>query len=211
MPRRANTSGKRPKDGKRYPLNMRTTFDVRQRLETEAAASGRSLTQEAEMRIERSFLDQKNSLEALDLTFGRDLAGILHILGEAMKLSGQQAAFLATRTLDGSQNWLENAYAFAQVRNAALSVIDRLKPVGDPTPPQIAEPLVTVSVGSPPPGGWPKLDPACLGVSLADQILDEAASGRTLMVGGDDRALRLHRAAGHIFQRRKNQGSGADK
>jgi uncharacterized protein (DUF1778 family) len=42
--------------GKRYPLNMRTTKAVRDRLEAAARASGRSLTQEVEFRLEQSFL-----------------------------------------------------------------------------------------------------------------------------------------------------------
>jgi len=41
--------------GKRYPLNMRTTKEVRERLEEAAAESGRSLVQEVENRIEISF------------------------------------------------------------------------------------------------------------------------------------------------------------
>jgi hypothetical protein len=65
MPRRAKDTGKRRKQrGKRYPLNMRTTYEIRQQLETAAAASGRSLAQEAELRIQQSF-DQEG-LRTLD-------------------------------------------------------------------------------------------------------------------------------------------------
>ncbi len=38
------------------PLNMRTTQEIRERLEKAAADSGRSLVQEVETRLERSFL-----------------------------------------------------------------------------------------------------------------------------------------------------------
>jgi hypothetical protein len=41
--------------GKRYPLNMRTTREMRERLEASARASGRSLAQEVEIRLEQSF------------------------------------------------------------------------------------------------------------------------------------------------------------
>ncbi len=44
------------KKGKRYPLNMRTTFDLRKKIEEAAYKSGRSLAQEVEYRIEVSFL-----------------------------------------------------------------------------------------------------------------------------------------------------------
>lgn len=43
--------------GKRHPLNMRTTEEIRHKLEAAATLSGRSLVQEVEFRIERSFRD----------------------------------------------------------------------------------------------------------------------------------------------------------
>lgn len=42
-------------EGKRVPLNMRTTRETRDRLEKAADESGRSLAQEVEIRLERSF------------------------------------------------------------------------------------------------------------------------------------------------------------
>ena len=45
-----------PGDAKRHPLNMRTTKALRDSLEEAAADSGRSLAQEVEYRLERSFL-----------------------------------------------------------------------------------------------------------------------------------------------------------
>ena len=53
MPARAKLP---PGEGKRVPLNMRTTRETRERLEKAAADSGRSLVQEVEARLERSFL-----------------------------------------------------------------------------------------------------------------------------------------------------------
>ena len=52
--------------GKRYPLGMRTTKELRESLERSAAKSGRSLAQEVEFRLEQSTeRDQRNTL-----TFG---------------------------------------------------------------------------------------------------------------------------------------------
>ena len=45
----------RKREGKRYPLNMRTTKELRQKLEQAAAKSGRSMVAEVEYRLERSF------------------------------------------------------------------------------------------------------------------------------------------------------------
>ena len=50
MPKRAPTFG----DGKRSPLNMRTTKALREKLEKAAGQSGRSLVQEVEARLEQS-------------------------------------------------------------------------------------------------------------------------------------------------------------
>lgn len=56
--------------GKRYPLNMRTTKEVREILEKAARASGRSLVQEVERRLETSF-----QMDALfHLMAGEDLS-----------------------------------------------------------------------------------------------------------------------------------------
>jgi hypothetical protein len=55
MPRRAGKSDAAvAQAGKRYPLNMRTTFEIRSKLEAAAAESGRSLAQEAESLIEKA-------------------------------------------------------------------------------------------------------------------------------------------------------------
>jgi hypothetical protein len=50
---------KRVLPGKRYPLNMRTTKELRDKIEWAAMASGRSLVQEVEFRLERSFQQEE--------------------------------------------------------------------------------------------------------------------------------------------------------
>ncbi len=50
MPRRT-TGGA----GKRMPMNMRTTAELRRKIDKAAAKSGRSLVQEVEHRVEQSF------------------------------------------------------------------------------------------------------------------------------------------------------------
>ncbi len=60
MPARAKLP---PGEGKRVPLNMRTTRELRERLEKEAADSGRSLTQEVEHRLKQSFSDPDARLQ----------------------------------------------------------------------------------------------------------------------------------------------------
>jgi len=45
--------------GKRYPLNMRTTKELRDKIEWAATVSGRSLVQEVESRLERLFQEEE--------------------------------------------------------------------------------------------------------------------------------------------------------
>jgi hypothetical protein len=61
MPR----TSKRVLTGKRYPLNMRTTKELRDKIEGAAILSGRSLVQEVEFRLERSFQQQEIEKELM--------------------------------------------------------------------------------------------------------------------------------------------------
>jgi hypothetical protein len=136
MPRRADKTAVKDKvAGKRFPLNMRTTFEVRTQLEAAAKASGRSLAQEAEYRIERTFLDQRSLCEALDLAYGAEPAGLLLVMGEVMKDAGRSAGAFATGSLHGAETWWDNAYAFDQAAQAATKILDAAKPDGAPKPP----------------------------------------------------------------------------
>jgi uncharacterized protein (DUF1778 family) len=81
---------KRVLPGKRYPLNMRTTKEFRDKIEWAAAASGRSLVQEVEVRLERLF--QQEEIEKLagavklQVTLSERL---WHLLEQAAKRKGQ--------------------------------------------------------------------------------------------------------------------------
>ena len=76
MPARAKLP---PGKGKRAPLNMRTTQEVRERLEKAAADSGRSLVQEVEVRLEQSFLEE-------DALGGMQFRALFRLLGNAAVL-----------------------------------------------------------------------------------------------------------------------------
>jgi hypothetical protein len=80
MPARAKLP---PGKGKRVPLNMRTTQEIRERLEQAAADSGRSLVQEVEARLERSFQEE-------DALGGRQLRSMFGLLANAAVLIEEQ-------------------------------------------------------------------------------------------------------------------------
>jgi hypothetical protein len=77
-----------PEAGERVHLGIRVTPQMKQRLEEVAASTGRSQSQEAEYRLERSF-DRSHLLgEVLELAFGKRLAGFLLALGFTMMTAG---------------------------------------------------------------------------------------------------------------------------
>src|SRR5262245_58243448 len=87
MPRKS----KRVLPGKRYPLNMRTTKELRDKIEKAATDSGRSLVQEVEFRLERSFQQQeiergmKNTLDAWAEAYRHELKGEMQTMFEAFQ------------------------------------------------------------------------------------------------------------------------------
>lgn len=69
-------------DGKRYPLNMRTTKHLRDHLERAADESGRSLAQEVEYRLERSFEREAVIIEAFGGSTNSNLVReLIRVLG----------------------------------------------------------------------------------------------------------------------------------
>ena len=103
MPRKAVTGG----TGKRVALNMKTTEDVRARLEEAAAASGRSLTAEVEHRLEMSFDEDaiRDRIDALQQS----------LLSATSPLNKIKSGLDESRaTLDKSQAILNEARAIAQ-------------------------------------------------------------------------------------------------
>src|SRR4029079_5578159 len=81
--------GRKPKPGERVHLGIRVTVEMKRRLEAAAAKTGRSQSQEAEMRLERSCERQDLLSEVLTLTYGRELAGILMMIGRVMHFTGE--------------------------------------------------------------------------------------------------------------------------
>jgi hypothetical protein len=74
-----------PQAGKRYPMNLRTTFDVRQKLEAACQLSGRSLSAEVEHRVEQSIRQD-------DVFGGPELRRVAYTMATAFAVAGQHSA-----------------------------------------------------------------------------------------------------------------------
>jgi hypothetical protein len=126
--------------GKRYPLNMRTTKEMRDRLEQAAAVAGRSLAQEVEFRLERSFFEYDVMFGGLELTYGPRLAGVLLMLGEGIKRSCQASNILietsstqvsaVTKFLAFPGSWINMPFVFDQAVQCANALLEALRPPG---------------------------------------------------------------------------------
>jgi hypothetical protein len=102
-------------------LSTRIREDTRKALENAALASGRSLSQEIEYRLRRSFDEDRKLIEV----FGsRKNYGILRMISSVMDLSGNLA--------NPEKTWLEDPYAFEMMKTSVSLVLDAIKPIGEP-------------------------------------------------------------------------------
>jgi hypothetical protein len=114
------------------PLGLRVTPEMKRRLDDAAKRSGRSQSQEAEFRLERSF-DRTDLLpEALRLQFGRDLAGVLMLLGMAMiwadAFHGVDDKSDQRRRANRPWRWAPNADSYNAAVEAAVAILEALRP-----------------------------------------------------------------------------------
>lgn len=127
MPKRTEPQG----DAKRYPLNMRTTRETRERLESAAKANARSLAQEVEYRLQRSFDDTDIVTRHDEMQHGRDVVGFLMLAEEVMTSAGRLAAMEQGKR---ERSWLSDPYAYDQAVKAFMDVAEHLRPPGDIPP-----------------------------------------------------------------------------
>ena len=113
-----------PKEGKRAPLSIRTTLDLRADLEKASKASGRSLAQEVEHRLEQSFRHEARAAEIAQTArreaFGSEsryklmliLAGLIGLIEER----------------HGHRSWLSDRPTFRGLKAAVVAFLDSMGP-----------------------------------------------------------------------------------
>jgi len=116
-------------------------------------------------------------LEALELGYGKGLAGMLLTIGEAMRSAGQAAGFISTHTLEGAHNWITNPIAFDQATEAAIQVLSEAKPIAGQSAPLTEDDAKIIS---------------SFGRGFANAILEEAATGISRSDATAGRAKLLH-------------------
>jgi TraY domain len=126
--------------GERTTLNMRIASDLWHDLDSAARRTGRSLSQEAELRLAQSFQRERILDQALELAYGRRLAGILLWIAKEMSRAGRACAFTSGGSYEAMEDWPSDPYAYDQAVQAATYVFEQYRPEGDPTTLRTARP-----------------------------------------------------------------------
>jgi hypothetical protein len=124
---KAGRPRREPAAGERVGLSLRVTPETKRALDFAAEQAGRSLSQEAELWLEQSKGSQRLLFDALELVYGRELAGLLIAIGDAMKSTAEYEPFTL---LVGDESVWENPWRYDQMAKAAERLIDQFRPNG---------------------------------------------------------------------------------
>jgi hypothetical protein len=130
--------GRKPRaanQGQRVSLGLKVTPEIKNRLDAAARARGRTQSQEAEARLERSFRAEDEVKGALALAYGRRVGGILLVLARAMNDAGWGSGLIKTNSFEGAADWLDEPWAYDQMVQAAKTVLEAFRPEGEIHPP----------------------------------------------------------------------------
>jgi len=146
---KARDRGGRPrkkaiKPGDRVPIGLRVTPQMKAAIDAAAANSGRSQSQEIEMRLEFSFKQEKDAPDLIVAKYGRRIGVLLIMMGSAIKATGAGAAasgVLPMSTLAdswlGNDSWLDDPFLYDQATKAVSALLEWSRPEGDVTDPQL--------------------------------------------------------------------------
>jgi hypothetical protein len=133
--------GRKPKGeyaGKSLVFSTRITPKTREDLERAANQSGRSLSQEVEYRLRRSFVEDEHIAD----NFGdRQTYRVMRMMADAAHIA--EEPFLKMKDdkrFEGAKwDWLNNPAAFLMARKAIISILDRFEPEGPPPPAEVEQ------------------------------------------------------------------------
>jgi hypothetical protein len=129
--RRAGRPPVASKLGQKATIGVRITPNLKDELNREAAANDRSLSQEAELRLEFSFRTSGLLAQTLALAYGPRVAGLLMLMGEALNMIGRSKARETSRPDAEWSDWPVSATGFDEAARGVVEVLERLRPSGD--------------------------------------------------------------------------------
>jgi hypothetical protein len=114
-----------PGKAKRASFNTRLRPSLKVVLEAAATQQGRSLSEEIEYRLERSLDDQRHLVEALELGFGRQVAGLMLAIGCVIRDA-------APPPRPGELGWLSSPEAFRVIAESISLLLQAVGPDANP-------------------------------------------------------------------------------
>jgi len=121
--------------GERVPLGLRVTPETKRRLDVASFNTGRSLSQEAEIRLERSFYIQDLLEDALQMKYGQRVAGLIMAIGMTIENTIMNCTVLgaadptAPIRFDNEKQVLDpNTYE--EITKAIPTILEALRPQG---------------------------------------------------------------------------------
>src|ERR1051326_7129580 len=102
------------KPGERVPLGLRVTLGVKELLDQAARKSGRSQSQEAELRLEQSFAER---------AYPPEIGALAELLARTMAETGNFITGANRWSGHGVTYWPDDPYAYDQAVKAALQLL----------------------------------------------------------------------------------------
>ena len=142
-PQCARTPAGRPPRRAGELLSKNRTFRVRPQLDeqlTDASLhAGRSVSEEIELRLERSFTKQETVLEALDLIYGPENIAIAMVFAElahGLNLHASMVAMMrGKREQHGEPSWLNDPFLFNEFAATINIALEAMRPEGSVSAP----------------------------------------------------------------------------
>lgn len=128
QPKRRGRPTTKGREGEKSTLSIGASAALKARLQEGADRNGRSLSQEAELRLELSFEREELWAMALEADHGPRVAALMRMVQWTISDVGKFAGFFATQSSEGAANWIENPDAVAQVRAAVAELLDAFDP-----------------------------------------------------------------------------------
>jgi hypothetical protein len=157
----------RENDGPGEYVGFRASKDLKEKLEAAAHNSARSLSSEAQFRLEQSFRDESTREGFAEMFYGEVGAGLLKVFGEAIQIV-TILANTQSKVSPGKDEWLSSPAAFDAVDSAIRQILDRLRPAGD------FDPIVNPGTIAVP--GVPPTTP--VGIAIAEYLLRRIAADK---------------------------------
>jgi hypothetical protein len=146
--RRVGRPRTRSQDGPGDAVGFRAPRYLKRQLEDAAAASGRSISTEAQFRLENSFREQQLFDEALDTDYGEGTAGIVALLKEVIRSIASTC--LPSAGTPGA-TWTAHPTTFDQAVKGINLALETLRPPGDPDHLSLGDMLSSEGLA---PGTW---------------------------------------------------------